>query len=77
MQKTGRTVSKVAAVMLGCLSLTTSPACTASRATSVKIDFVTLAHENELDISLTASLNSQEIEPSDSSPSPSASPSER
>lgn len=68
MRKAGQTVSKIAVLMLGCWSLTMSQACTASRAISAKIDFVTRVHKSELDISLTASVSLRKTEPSDSSP---------
>jgi hypothetical protein len=71
MQKTVPSVLRVAALMLGCLSLTTSPACTASRVISAKIDFVTRAHKSGLDISVDASVTLLKDEISDSSPSPS------
>ena len=72
MQKTERSASKVAAIMLGCWSLTASPACTESHAISARIDFAIHARQSGLGISLDASVSLQETEPSDSSPSRSA-----
>ena len=74
MHKIGPHVSKVAALMLGCWSLTVNPACTASRAISAKIVFVTRAHESGLDISVDASVRLLKDETSGSSPSPSDTP---